>query len=474
MQLQFDGKKILHTAPMANLLREGECLADTIDIAGPRMYGGLDLASLSWSIVGNYKNYEDHGEQDLHVEANGEIIGFIWVPDGTFSAHSGGMDLLLIGVNADASIVIVIKGDSPITIQPAKRRYSKAVASLIERIYTTCKQAAQQAVQAASDALLSASSSAQSASNAASSASSSSSKAAEAATSATNAANSASTASTKASEAATSANNAAGSASTASNKASEAASSASGASGSASAAASSATNAASSASTASTKAAEAASSASSAAVSASAAAGSAAAAKASEDNAAASRDAAAQSARQAALDADAAQLYAEMAQQVSQGAVGYYATPEALRSAHATASDGNWAIVGSTDTVWVWDSDSGDWRDTSQHIDMSQYYTKSEVQNMVQGAHSNSYTITVPASGWADGALTFQGISCTKYNTVAAAGVSADTRLSLGRYVSGDLEACRSYLCQDTGAGTVTFWATDALAEFTVELVEVK
>ena len=59
-------------------------------------------------------------------------------------------------------------------------------------------------------------------------------------------------------------------------------------------------------------------------------------------------------------------------------------------------------------------------------------------------------------------------------HTVAVAGVSADTRLSLGRYVSGDLEACRSYICQDTGAGTVTFWATSVLAEFTVELVEVK
>ena len=94
--------------------------------------------------------------------------------------------------------------------------------------------------------------------------------------------------------------------------------------------------------------------------------------------------------------------------------------------------------------------------------------------DMNTNATSKNYTITVPASGWADGALTFQGISCTKHNTVAVEGVSADTRLSLGRYVSGDLEACRSYICQDTGAGTVTFWATDSLAEFTVELVEVK
>lgn len=92
----------------------------------------------------------------------------------------------------------------------------------------------------------------------------------------------------------------------------------------------------------------------------------------------------------------------------------------------------------------------------------------------IKGAHSNSYTITVPASGWTDGALTFHGTSCTKYNTVTVAGVTADTRLSLGRYVSGSLDACRSYICQDSGAGTVKFWATSALSEFTVELVEVK
>ena len=52
-------------------------------------------------------------------------------------------------------------------------------------------------------------------------------------------------------------------------------------------------------------------------------------------------------------------------------------------------------------------------------------YTKSEVQTMVQEAHSRSCTITVPASGWTDGELTFQGIRCTKYNTVAMADLSA-------------------------------------------------
>jgi hypothetical protein len=44
--------------------------------------------------------------------------------------------------------------------------------------------------------------------------------------------------------------------------------------------------------------------------------------------------------------------------------LGWYATESALTTAHATASDGDWAIVGATDTVWVWDSDTSAWKDT--------------------------------------------------------------------------------------------------------------
>lgn len=47
--------------------------------------------------------------------------------------------------------------------------------------------------------------------------------------------------------------------------------------------------------------------------------------------------------------------------------LGWYATPEALSTAYPTAEDGDYAIVGSTDTVWVWDADTGEsgaWKDT--------------------------------------------------------------------------------------------------------------
>lgn len=44
--------------------------------------------------------------------------------------------------------------------------------------------------------------------------------------------------------------------------------------------------------------------------------------------------------------------------------LGWFATPTALRTAYATAENGDFAIVGSTDTVWVWDEDSTDWVDS--------------------------------------------------------------------------------------------------------------
>jgi len=44
--------------------------------------------------------------------------------------------------------------------------------------------------------------------------------------------------------------------------------------------------------------------------------------------------------------------------------LGWYATVEALQEAHPEGKDGDYAVVGSTDTVWVWDSDTNAWVDT--------------------------------------------------------------------------------------------------------------
>lgn len=44
--------------------------------------------------------------------------------------------------------------------------------------------------------------------------------------------------------------------------------------------------------------------------------------------------------------------------------LGWYATQAALEEAHPTATAGDFAIVGSTDTVWIWDTDTSAWTDS--------------------------------------------------------------------------------------------------------------
>lgn len=79
-----------------------------------------------------------------------------------------------------------------------------------------------------------------------------------------------------------------------------------------------------------------------------------------------------------------AKYYAEQAQQVSQGAVGWYETEQALQEAHPTGQNGQWAIIGTTDTIWTWDSDTSAWVNTGSQIDLSNYYQKQEANARFQ------------------------------------------------------------------------------------------
>lgn len=133
------------------------------------------------------------------------------------------------------------------------------------------------------------------------------------------------------------------------------------------------------------------------------------AASQSAERAAASEASAAGAAAQAGQSASAAAQSAEQAQQVAQGAQGWYETEESLRAAHPTGENGQWAIVGSTDTIWTWDSDTGAWKNTSVKTDLSGYYTKEQADERFatseQGGKADSAVQSVngvkPGSGGA-------------------------------------------------------------------------
>lgn len=186
-----------------------------------------------------------------------------------------------------------------------------------------------------------------------------------------------------------------------------------------------------------------------------------------------SAQAAAASATAAADSAKAADESAKAAQQVSQGAVGYYATASALNAAHPTAKDGNWAIVGTTDTIWVWDSDTEAWKDTGAETQLSNYYTKDEIEAM----RTKILTVTVPSAGWVSGDYTvsWDDGGTSSYNTcatVTVAGVTADSRIVVSDRTRVT-DAVRMVTALEPGAGVVKFYADSAPTSAAVFVLEV-
>lgn len=190
---------------------------------------------------------------------------------------------------------------------------------------------------------------------------------------------------------------------------------------------------------------------------------------------------------------DNAKYYAALAQQVSQGAVGWYPNYEALYAAHDTGYDGNWAIIGDTDTIWVWDSDTGVWKDTGESSKFANYYDKTQIDANFYGKtqiDANFYdktkidaklpkpvTVTVAASAWTTGDCTVSWddgstSSYTTCATVTVAGVTADSRVAVSDRTRVT-DAVRMVTALEPGAGVVKFYANSAPTSAAVFVLEV-
>lgn len=121
-----------------------------------------------------------------------------------------------------------------------------------------------------------------------------------------------------------------------------------------------------------------------------------------------------------------AEYFAQQAQQVSQGAVGWYPTSAALQAAHPTGENGNWAIVGDTDTIWSWDSDTNQWVNSNQQPDMTQYYTKTQADELfataAQGQLAQSAVQSVNGKNGSAVSLGPEDIGADPLTTIAGVG----------------------------------------------------
>ena len=180
---------------------------------------------------------------------------------------------------------------------------------------------------------------------------------------------------------------------------------------------------------------------------------------------------------------DNAKYYAALAQQVSQGAVGWYPNYEALYAAHDTGYDGNWAIVGDTDTIWVWDSDTGVWKDTGESSRFANYYDKTQIdanfygKTQIDAKLPKPVTVTVPASAWTSGdySVAWDDGSTTSYTTcatVTVAVVTADSRIAVSDRTRVT-DAVRMIAALEPGAGVVKFYVNSAPTSAAVFILEV-
>ena len=162
---------------------------------------------------------------------------------------------------------------------------------------------------------------------------------------------------------------------------------------------------------------------------------SAAAAKTSEINSKSSES-------QSATYLQGTKEYFEQVRTITIGAQGWYATPEALKAAVPIGENGWWAVVGTTDTIWTWDGDTGAWVDTRKEVDLSDYLTQNQIRQLLEqymplrpatatllgGVKVGDYLDIAP-----DGTLSGK----TLYDTIAASvAVKSEARLVWNTHVT--------------------------------------
>lgn len=130
--------------------------------------------------------------------------------------------------------------------------------------------------------------------------------------------------------------------------------------------------------------------------------------------------------------------YFEQVRTITIGAQGWYATPEALKTAVPVGENGWWAVVGTTDTIWTWDSDTGAWKDSVQKADLSDYYTREQVNRLLEAQKladhpvGSIYQSTDPTSPAALFGGTWQEIAQNRVLMGAGTGYTAGTTVEAG------------------------------------------
>ena len=133
---------------------------------------------------------------------------------------------------------------------------------------------------------------------------------------------------------------------------------------------------------------------------------------------------------------------------IANGAQGWFDTAAALKAALPTGEKGQWAVVGETGSIWIWNPDTGSWKDAAVSVDFSDYYTKSQADaafalkpatTTTLGGIKVGDNLSIDASGRLSGAAPYALPAAT---TSTLGGVKAGSNLTV--YADGTLALKKS------------------------------
>lgn len=155
MEIKFDAGKRLYTNAIRHRFIQGENLAESITITGPRQVGALDLSQLRMAVRVNSPTYETTVEKTLSQTVQGESISLEWVVDKTFTAAPGPVSVTLVGYGNEEEVIkitsdgILVKADDINGTAPPESTWEQLLAEM-QQFATETYQNAQAA--AASEA----------------------------------------------------------------------------------------------------------------------------------------------------------------------------------------------------------------------------------------------------------------------------------------------------------------------------------
>lgn len=159
-----------------------------------------------------------------------------------------------------------------------------------------------------------------------------------------------------------------------------------------------------------------------------------------------------------------AKKYADEVHTVAEGYKGWFETETALTAAVPNGAKGDWAIVGSTNSIWLWDGSANVWVESVSRIDLSDYMPLRAATADILGGIKVGNNLSIDADGKLNGAAPY---ALTAAKVTAALGFTPANVISSTDAPPSDVSAYPDGTLWITYSATATTASADEAVDDT-------